>query len=50
MIIEGLEALDDLVTKISEEIRMRRLPTDSEFDAAVHKTKYEEFRRRYKTQ
>ena len=48
MISAGLETLEDLVSKISEEIRMRGLPTDSKFDAAVHETKYEEFQRRYK--
>lgn len=48
MISAGLEALEDLVSKISEEIRMRGLPTDERFDAAVHETKHEEFQRRYK--
>jgi len=47
MISAGLETLEDLVSKIGEELRRRGLPTDDEFDAAIHETKHEEFRRRY---
>lgn len=50
IISAGLETLEDLVSEISEEIRMRGLATDSKFDVAVHETKYEEFQRRYKAE
>ena len=50
VISAGLEALEDLVSKISKETTEYSIPTDSKFDTAVHETKYEEFQRRYKIQ
>lgn len=48
MISMGLETLEDLVTKLNEEIRMRGLSSNEKFDADIHETKYEEFQRRYR--